>query len=161
MFSLRLSLYIYDTHGHCAVRAHIDCDTDLPLIIVISEDPWHLPNVWQWNCHYLFKRLRSLPTEDRTPDFSHARRTLLIYATAVVKRGFRILKKWCSLIKLTIANLFKSSVRFLLVWYTHVLTESSSYAFIILYIYKRIDTFWYFLRLFRLPHHQYITHGHT
>ena len=38
--------------------------------MVISEDPWHshlLPNVWQWGCHCLFLRLRSVATGDRTP----------------------------------------------------------------------------------------------
>ena len=36
---------------------HTHCDTGLPFIMVISEDPWHshlLPSVWQWSCHYLF-----------------------------------------------------------------------------------------------------------
>ena len=31
----------------------------------IFEDPWHsqmLPSVWQWSCHYLFLRLRSVAT---------------------------------------------------------------------------------------------------
>ena len=39
------------------------CDMGLPFIIVISEEPWHahlLPSVWQWSCHYLFLRLRSI-----------------------------------------------------------------------------------------------------
>ena len=42
----------------------------LPLIMVISEDPWHshlLSSVWQWDCHYLFLRLRSVPTGDWNP----------------------------------------------------------------------------------------------
>ena len=37
--------------------------------VVISEDPWHshlLSSVWQWSCHYLFLRLRSVATGDRT-----------------------------------------------------------------------------------------------
>ena len=41
----------------------------LPYIMIISEDPWHsqlLPSVWQWNCHYLFLRHRSVTTGDRT-----------------------------------------------------------------------------------------------
>ena len=41
-----------------------------PFIMVISEDPWHshlLPSVWQWSCHYLILRLRSVATGDRTP----------------------------------------------------------------------------------------------
>ena len=46
------------------------CDTGLPFIMVISEDPWHsylLPSVWHWRCHYLFLRLRPVATGDRTP----------------------------------------------------------------------------------------------
>ena len=42
----------------------------LILYMVISEDPWHshlLPSVWQWSCYYLFLRLRSFATGDRTP----------------------------------------------------------------------------------------------
>ena len=38
--------------------------------IVISEDPRHsllLPGAWQWNCHYLFYRLRCVATGVRTP----------------------------------------------------------------------------------------------
>ena len=34
---------------------HTHCDTGLPFIMVISEDPWHsylMPSVWQWSCHY-------------------------------------------------------------------------------------------------------------
>ena len=46
------------------------CDTGHPFIMVIFEDPWHshlLPNVWQWSCHYLLFRLRSVATGGRTP----------------------------------------------------------------------------------------------
>ena len=53
-----------------SLRCHIHCDTGLPFIIVISEDPWHshlFPSFWQWSCHYLFLRLRSVATGDRTP----------------------------------------------------------------------------------------------
>ena len=53
-----------------SLTCHTHCDTGLPFIIVISEDPWHshlLPSVWQWSCHYLFLRLRSVATGDRTP----------------------------------------------------------------------------------------------
>ena len=46
------------------------CNTGLPFIMVISEDPLHshlLPSVWQWSCHYLFLRFRFVATGDRTP----------------------------------------------------------------------------------------------
>ena len=52
-----------------SLTCHIHCDTGLPFIMVISEDPWHshlLPSVWQWSCHTLFLRLRSVATGDRT-----------------------------------------------------------------------------------------------
>ena len=50
-----------------SLTCHTHCDTGLPFIMVISEDPWHshlLPSVWQWS--YLFLRLRSVATGDRT-----------------------------------------------------------------------------------------------
>ena len=52
------------------LTCHTSCDTGLPFIMVISEDPWHshlLPSFWQWICHYLFLRLRSVATGNRTP----------------------------------------------------------------------------------------------
>ena len=53
-----------------SLKCHTYCDTSLPFIRVISEDAWHshlLSSVWQWSCHYLFLRLRSVTTGDRTP----------------------------------------------------------------------------------------------
>ena len=53
-----------------SLTCHTYCDMGLPFIMVISEDPWNshlLPSVWQWSCHYLFLRLRSVATGDRTP----------------------------------------------------------------------------------------------
>ena len=50
-----------------------------PFIMVISEDPWHshlYPSVWQWCCHYLFLRLRSVAAGIRTHNFPLAGRTL-------------------------------------------------------------------------------------
>ena len=41
-------------------------------MMVTFEDPWHpqlLPNVWQWSCHYLYLRLRSVAAGIRTPNF--------------------------------------------------------------------------------------------
>ena len=51
-----------------------------PLIMVISEDPWHshlLPSVWQWSCHYLFLRRRSVAARIRTPNLPLAKPTRL------------------------------------------------------------------------------------
>ena len=70
-----------------SLTRHTQCDTGLPFIMVISEDSLHLhllPSVWQWSCHYLFLRLRSVSTGHRTPDLPHARLTLYLYATAAV-----------------------------------------------------------------------------
>ena len=55
--------------------------TGHPFIMVISEDPCHshihlLPSVWQWSCHYLFLRLRSVVAGIQTPNLPLARRTL-------------------------------------------------------------------------------------
>ena len=52
-----------------SLTCHTWCDTGLPFIMVISEDPWHshlLLSVWQWSSHYLFLRLRSGATWNRT-----------------------------------------------------------------------------------------------
>ena len=56
------------SEGSLTCRTHYN--TGQPYILVISEDQWHshlLPSVWQWSCHCLFLRLRSVPTGDRTP----------------------------------------------------------------------------------------------
>ena len=58
---------------------HTYCDTEHPLIIVISEDTWHsdqLPSVLAWSCNYLFLRLRVVAVGIRTPNLPLARRTL-------------------------------------------------------------------------------------
>ena len=50
-----------------SLTCHTHCDTGLPFIMAISEDPWHshlLPSVWHGSCHYLFLRLRSVATGD-------------------------------------------------------------------------------------------------
>ena len=62
-----------------SLACHTYCDTGYPFIMVISENPWHLhllPSVWQWSCHYLFLRLRSVAAGIRTPNLPHARLTL-------------------------------------------------------------------------------------
>ena len=49
------------------------------VLMAISKDPWHshlLPSVWQWNCHYLFLRLRSVAAGNLTQNLPLARRTL-------------------------------------------------------------------------------------
>ena len=71
-----LQILIYARHS-CPLSSegsltyHTYCDTGLPFIMGIYEDPCHshlLPSVWEWSCHYLFVRLRSVATGDRTPN---------------------------------------------------------------------------------------------
>ena len=56
-----------------SLTCHTHCDTGLPSIMVISEDPWlsHLMlSVWHWSCHYLWKcceKTEVRATGDRTP----------------------------------------------------------------------------------------------
>ena len=57
-FDLCSPLMVIEQWGFFTCYTH--CDTGLPFLMVISEDPWHsqlLPSVWQWSCHYLFLRL--------------------------------------------------------------------------------------------------------
>ena len=75
-----------------SLACHTYCDTGHLFIMVISEDPWHshlMPSVWQWSCHYLFLRLRSVAAGIRTPNLPLARQT----ATRLCqRRGSRIKK---------------------------------------------------------------------
>ena len=69
---------IWPMSSVCSLACHTHSDMGHPFIMIISEDPWHshqLPSVWQWNCHYLFLRLRSVADGIRTPNLPHARRT--------------------------------------------------------------------------------------
>ena len=81
-------------HHHCrffsvanllwpgSLASHTYCETGHPFIMVISEDQWHshlLPNVWQWSCHYLFLRLRSVEAGIRTHNLTHASLTLVTH----------------------------------------------------------------------------------
>ena len=66
-----------------SLACHAYCDTGHLFIMDISEDPWHshlLPSVWQWSCHYLFLRLRSVAAGIWTLNLPLAGRTL--YPTA-------------------------------------------------------------------------------
>ena len=70
-----LSIYarhLWPLSSEGSLTCHTNCDTGLPFIMVISEDPWHshlLPSVWLLGCHYLFLRFRSVATgiEPRSP----------------------------------------------------------------------------------------------
>ena len=81
--SKELQIFAYARHSwplnsEHSLACHTYCDTGHPFIMVISEDPWHshlLPSVWQWSCHYLFFRIRSVATGDRKSDIPYAIRT--------------------------------------------------------------------------------------
>ena len=65
---MKLHVNIWCSEG--SFTCHIYCDTALPFIIFISEDPWHshlLPSVWQWSRHHPSLRLQIVPPSDRTP----------------------------------------------------------------------------------------------
>ena len=52
------------------LACHTFCDTEHPLIMVISKDPWYshlLPSVWQYSCKYLFLRLGSVADSNTQP----------------------------------------------------------------------------------------------
>ena len=76
---LTCAWHLWPLSSEGSLAFHTYDDTGHPFIMVISEDPWHshlLPNVWQWNCHYLFSRLRSVAAGIRTPNLPLAGRTL-------------------------------------------------------------------------------------
>ena len=57
--------HLWPLSSEGSLTCHTHCDTGLTFIMVISEDPWH--SHLMWSCHYLFLRLRSVATGDRTP----------------------------------------------------------------------------------------------
>ena len=76
-FDFARNLWPLSSEG--SLECHTHCDTGHLFIIVFSMDPWHshrLSNVWQWSCHYLILRLRSVAAGIRTPNLSLAGRTL-------------------------------------------------------------------------------------
>ena len=67
-FDLFSALIVNKQRGILA--CHISCDAGHSFKMIIFGDPWHvhvLPSAWQRSCHYLFYRLRSVTTGDRTP----------------------------------------------------------------------------------------------
>ena len=79
---LTYAQHLWPFSSEVSLTCYTHCDTGLPFIMVISEDPWHshlLPSAWQWSYHYLF-----FVIGDRTPNLPHARLTLYFYAIAAV-----------------------------------------------------------------------------
>ena len=57
-----------------SIVCHTYCYTGHPFIILW---PSHLlPSVWQWSCHYIYLRLRSVTAGIRTPNLLYARQML-------------------------------------------------------------------------------------
>ena len=57
---LTYAQYVWPLSSEGSLACHTYWDTGHPLIMVISEEPWHsylLPSVKQWGCHYLFLQL--------------------------------------------------------------------------------------------------------
>ena len=53
--------YINGQGSKGSLACHTYYDPGHSFIMVILENPWHshlLPNVWQWSCHYLFKKYK-------------------------------------------------------------------------------------------------------
>ena len=64
--------HLWPLRSEGSSACHTFCDTGLPFIMVISENPWHshlMLTVWQWSCHYLFNDLRLLRLEFEHPTF--------------------------------------------------------------------------------------------
>ena len=60
---LTYARHLLPLSGEGFLACNTYCDTGRLSIMVISEDQWHshlLPSCWQWSCHYLFLRLRSV-----------------------------------------------------------------------------------------------------
>ena len=72
----RLQILTYARHlrplsSEGTLACHTYCNMGQPFKMVISEDPWHSYlwlSVWQWSCHYLFLRLRSVAAGIQTPN---------------------------------------------------------------------------------------------
>ena len=61
--------YLWSLSYEGSLACHIYCDTWRPFIMVISDGPWYshlLQSVYQWICHHLFKRLKSVLVGVRT-----------------------------------------------------------------------------------------------
>ena len=74
VFSLPM-LYSWQLSSDGSSACHTYCDIRHPLIMVIFEDPWHshlMPSIWQWSCHYLLWRLRSVAAGIQTHTLAHA-----------------------------------------------------------------------------------------
>ena len=83
--------WILSSEGSLA--CHTYCDRGHLFTMVISEDPWHshlLQSVYQWSCHYLFSRLRSVATGIQTANLALEGPALTHCFTAGVCYSFKL-----------------------------------------------------------------------
>ena len=91
--TLTYARYSWPSSSEGSLACHNYCDAGHPFIMVISKDMSDshlLLSVWQWNCHYLFLRLRSVAAGIRTPNLPPAGR--IIYPTSPPRCFFYIAK---------------------------------------------------------------------
>ena len=63
------SALIASEQGVFSCMPHLLCQ-ETSVYTVIFEDPWHshqLSSIWQFSCNYLFYRIKTVATWDRTP----------------------------------------------------------------------------------------------
>ena len=73
METSRLPVKGCKSNSEGSLACHTYCDMGHPFTMVISKDPWHshlLQSVYQWSCHYLYLRLRSVATGIQTPNLA-------------------------------------------------------------------------------------------
>ena len=89
-----------------SLTCHIYCDKGLPFIMVISKETvtHPLPSVSQWSCNYMFFRLRSVATGDRSS--RSCKRGVRSTSTP-----FRLHLEWLS------QKIFKSHLFQMNIWY--------------------------------------------
>ena len=88
----------------------------LPFKMVICEDPWHshlLPSVWQWNCYYLFLRLRSVAAGFRTLNLALAGQMLELTPPPTGHSDLWLRLKILSLFKSMVIQVVKDVVPFI------------------------------------------------
>ena len=76
---LTYARHLWPLRSEASLACHTYCDTGHLFTMVTTEDPWHshlMLSVWQWSCHYLFLRFRSVEAGIRTSNLPLAVQTL-------------------------------------------------------------------------------------
>ena len=121
-----------------SLTCHTHCDTGIPFIKEISEDPWHshlLPSVCQWSSHNLFLRLRSVATRNQTPIL----RMRGERSTSTPPRRSIIMVRRDTLIA-TLTPTLSWHKKWVLIWYAKLWHATSK-------VEIDLDTFWYAVRI--------------